>query len=70
MSFSAGSLVASLLFSSVGFVVFSYGKKTGDFRRMALGGALMVYPYFVTGALAVSLVGLGLTGALFFIPED
>lgn len=57
------------MFSGVGFVAFVYGKKTQQFGAMVLGGALMLFPYFVTGAAMVWLVGLFLTGALFYFRE-
>lgn len=62
------SLVGGLLFSGIGFAAFMVGKKNGSVRHMAVGGALMVYPYFIPGAVAMWLVGLGLTAAL-FLPD-
>lgn len=61
-----GSIVGNLLFSSIGFVAFAYGKKTQRFRVMAMGGVLMVFPYFVSGAAMMWLVGAGLTAALYY----
>lgn len=66
---SAGSIAGNLLFSAIGFVAFAYGKKTMKFRVMAMGGALMVFPYFVSGTMMMWLAGAGLTAALFFIRE-
>lgn len=66
---SAWGLMGGLIFGSVGFVAFVYGKKNAEFRPMLLGVALMVYPYIVQGTLWVYLVGAGLTAALFLWRE-
>lgn len=58
---SVGNIVGNLLFSSIGFVAFMYGKRQGRFQLMAVGGALMVYPYFVSSTPLMYLVGAGLT---------
>lgn len=69
LNLSAGSLIGSLVFSSIGYVAFSYGKKTGRVQVMALGGALMVYSYFTPGVLSTWLVGAGLTGAFYYLRD-
>lgn len=58
------SLFAGLIFSGVGFVAFTYGKRMGNFTVMALGGALMAYSYFVPAGAMEWLIGLGLTAAV------
>lgn len=66
---STGNIVGNLVFSSIGFVAFAYGKKTMQFRVMAMGGALMAFPYFISDTMMMWLVGAGLTAVLFFIRE-
>jgi hypothetical protein len=66
---SMGSMVAGLIFSGIGFVAFMYGKKEGRFQPMAIGGALMVYPYFVSNTALVCAIGAVLTAALFFMKD-
>jgi hypothetical protein len=44
---------------------FVYGKKTSNWKPMAIGGALMVYPYFIASALLQYAIGLALCAALF-----
>ena len=66
---SMGSIVGNLLFSAAGFVALAYGKKTMKFRVMAMGGVLMAFPYFISDATMMWLVGAGLTAGLFFIWE-
>ncbi len=62
-------LFAGLIFGSVGFVAFVYGKKQGRIKTMLLGVALMAYPYVITNAPALWLIGAGLTAALFFLRD-
>jgi hypothetical protein len=63
MDIDANSLLAGMLVSSIGFVLFVYGKKQSRFPQLVVGLVLMVYPYFVPSALlmfgiAVCLLGL------------
>jgi hypothetical protein len=63
MSFDTNSLLASLLVSSIGFVLLSYGKKMSRPPHMLGGLVLLVYPYFISNAwlmLAIAAVLLGL----------
>jgi hypothetical protein len=63
---SAGNLMGNLIFSGIGFVAFMYGKKQGRFNCMALGGALMAYPYFVSSTTLMYAIGVALTAAIFY----
>lgn len=69
MSFSPSSLLAGLLFGGVGFVAFVYGKRMARFQTMALGGALMVYSYFVPAGAAEWLIGAALSAAVWWTWE-
>jgi hypothetical protein len=66
MDIEAGSLVASLIVSSIGFVVFGYGKRLQRLPQVLIGLLLMGFPYFVPnvpimiGIAAVLLGGLWL----------
>jgi hypothetical protein len=66
---SAPNLLAGLLFGSIGFVGFAYGKRSSRWKTMFVGLGLMAYPYFVENTIA--LFGLGLAGsvALFLLGE-
>ncbi len=55
-----GYLAVSLLVSSVGFVMFMYGKKQSRAVPMGGGLVLLVVPYFVRDGLWLSLAGAGL----------
>lgn len=59
----AGSLLASLLISSVGVGLLMYGKKQQRFPQLAVGIVLVAYTFFVSDVLlmfAIAAVMIGL----------
>ncbi len=52
MPWSGPNLFAGLLFSSIGFVGFVYGKRMSAWKPMFIGLALMAYPYFIEDTIA------------------
>ena len=48
MNFDPASLMASLLVSSVGFVLFKYGRSQRRVPHTGIGLLMLVYPYAVT----------------------
>ena len=68
-NFDPVKIAAYVIFSAIGFVAFMYGKKNTLWRSMIIGIALMAYPYFFSGTLAVCLIGIALTAALYFWRE-
>jgi len=66
MDIETGSLIASLIVSAIGFVVFGYGKRLQRVPQIVVGLVLMGFPYLVpsvplmAGIAAVLLVGLWL----------
>ena len=64
MNIDASSLIAGLFVSSIGFVLFSYGKKMSRPPQMVGGLVLMVYPYFVSSVAWMLVVGALLCGAI------
>jgi hypothetical protein len=56
MSFDTGSLLTSLLVSSVGFVLLTYGRRMSRPPHLLAGLALLVYPYFVPGVLLMVII--------------
>jgi len=64
--FSAAKIFACTIFGAIGLVAFLYGKKNKFFQPMIIGGALMAYPYFISGTFFLYLVGIVLTAALYF----
>ncbi len=65
-NFSPSNLFAGLIFGSIGFVAFIYGKKIASFRPMIIGIVLMIYPYLISGTLFLYLIGIALTASLYF----
>jgi len=64
MHLETGPFVASLIVSSVGFVLLYYGRKMARMPQLLVGLAMMVYPYFVPSVLATALTAVGLLAAL------
>ena len=62
-------LALSLLFSGAGFVLFSFGKKTGKMPHLVAGLALMCCPYFITNIIAMAAVCIPIAVVPFFMPE-
>ena len=64
MDLDGSSLLASLIVSSIGFVVFGYGKRQERVPQIVIGLLLMAFPYFIgsvplmAGIAAVLLAGL------------
>jgi hypothetical protein len=67
--FSFANILAYIIFGTVGFAAFIYGKKNVSWRPMFIGIALMIYPYFVSGTLATYGIGILLTALLYFWRE-
>ncbi len=64
LNFDANSFLASMLVSSIGFVLFMYGKRMRRGPQLVSGLILMIYPYFVPSILpmfAIAVVLLFLT---------
>jgi hypothetical protein len=60
-SFTLANIVGNVLFSGIGYVAFSYGKKMDNMSMMIKGGVLMGYSYVVPGTLWMYLIGTALT---------
>ena len=58
-------LFASVLFGLIGFAAFRYGKKDASWQPMAIGVALMVYPYFISQTWLLYTIGCVLCIGLF-----
>jgi len=58
MSLDAGSLIASLLVSSVGFVLFEYGRRMRRPPQLGIGIVLLIFPYFVSSVVLMLAIGV------------
>ena len=65
--FNASFLFASLLWGSIGFGYFIYGKKQQSFSPMVGGILMTIVSYFIGSALLMSLFCLGIAGGVYFL---
>jgi hypothetical protein len=64
MDLDGNSILASLLIGLIGAGCFMYGRRQGRVPPMAVGAALVVYPYFVTNVAAMIGIAVALLAAL------
>jgi hypothetical protein len=69
-SFSFANIVGNLLFSGIGYIAYSYGKRMDNMGIMVKGGVLMGYSYVVPSTLWMYLIGTGLTGWVWMTRND
>jgi hypothetical protein len=67
--FSPSFLFASLIWGSIGFGYFIYGKKQQSLPAMVGGIVMIVVSYFVGSALAMSLIGILLMVAVYMLAK-
>lgn len=65
----AGNLLGGLVFGTIGFVAFMYGKRQANVKMLSIGAVLMVYPYFVANTLVLYAIGALLTASLFLVRD-
>jgi len=63
------ALFAAVIFGVIGFAAFRYGKKHALVPPIAIGLALMVYPYFVSQTWLVYAIGCALCGGLYVLRD-
>jgi hypothetical protein len=64
MNLDPGSMLLSMLISSVGFVAFVYGKRQERIPQLAAGIVLLVFPYFVSSLLWMALIAVAVLGLM------
>ena len=65
-SLSPGMIISGAVFGAFGLYAFNRGKKRQDALLIAIGIALLVYPWFVTNLLLNILIGGLLCGAFYY----
>ena len=60
------ALIWGLIFNAVGVFAFLYGKNKSNVIFMVIGVILVLYPYAVQQTVAVFVIGVVLTAALYF----
>ena len=68
--FSPSFLFASLLWGSVGFGYFIYGKKQSSWVPMVGGIVMIVASYFAGTALLMSLISIAIIFAVWFLLKE
>jgi hypothetical protein len=64
---NAPTLLWGLLFSSIGFGFFLYGRKQRAVVPLLCGIALMIYPYFIPNVMALIAIGVVLAAIPYFL---
>lgn len=67
--FDAANLIGGLIFGSIGFVAFVYGKRMQQWKMMLCGLSLTIFPYFAENISILYIVGAVGTVALFFLRD-
>jgi hypothetical protein len=68
--FNASFLFASLVWGSVGFGYFVYGKKQSSWVPMIGGVVMMVVSYFIGSAVFMSITCLAVMAAVYFLVKQ
>lgn len=61
------SLLWGLLFGSIGLGFFIYGRKQRAVVPLFCGLALMIFPYFISNAILLVAIGVGLIAIPYFL---
>lgn len=61
------ALFWGLIFGSIGFGFFLYGKNQRAIMPLVCGIALMVFPYFVSNTLLLVVIGLALMAIPYYV---
>ena len=64
---STSSLIWGLLFGSVGFGFFIYGKKQKSVVPLVCGLVLMIFPYFISNTILLAAIGVALITLPYFV---
>jgi len=60
MDFEMSTLLAGIVVSGVGYVLFAYGRRMSRPPQLLVGLLMLIYPYFVPSALFMAAVAAGL----------
>lgn len=66
---STASILASVIFGSIGLGALIYAKKQRDLKVLGIGLVLMVYPYFIENPFLLYGIGIALCAGLFFFHD-
>lgn len=63
---SQASLLWGLLFGSIGLGYFMYGRRQRSGVPLLCGVCMMIYPYFISNAVLLVIIGVGLMSVPYF----
>jgi hypothetical protein len=63
----SASIIWGLIFGTVGFAYFVYGKKQARFVPLLCGIGLMAFPYFVANTVLLVIIGVLLSAIPYFV---
>lgn len=69
-NFNPYNILAGLIFGTIGWGAFAYGKRLDLWQPRAIGVALMVYPYLFSNAWLLWGVGVALMVLLWFYHDE
>lgn len=64
---SVASIVWGMLFGAIGVGFFVYGKRQQTITPLLCGLVLMIYPWFVTNAVLLVVIGIALMAIPYFV---
>jgi hypothetical protein len=64
---STATLIWGVIFGSIGFGFFVYGKKQGTIVPLMSGLGLMIVPYFISNTYIMVLSGIALVALPYFV---
>ena len=67
MNLDAGWVLASLVISGIGFVLFEYGRRMRRFPQAVTGVALLGYPYFVPAVVPMVIIAAAVLVVLWLV---
>ena len=67
MNLDPAWLFLSLITGAIGLALFVYGKRSARWPQIVIGLLFMVYPYFTTSISSLVLVGVFLSGVLWYL---
>ena len=68
--FNPYNLLAGFIFGTIGFGAWRYGRTLERWKPVAIGIALMIYPYFFSNPWALWGIGVGLIVTLCFHHDE
>ena len=70
LNFDPYNILAGLIFGTIGWGAWRYGRSLERWKPVAIGLALMIYPYFIATPWLLWSVGLGLLVLLYFQHDE